>query len=103
MHLKAVNLFIALTLFSSLNLIQPANSFAKDKELTPEEVVAAHLKAIGPVEFLTTIKNRGMSGKSAVEFIQGGVGNMAGQAIMVSAGHNLSIILKFGGVDYPGE
>lgn len=76
---------------------------AKDKGLTAEQVVAAHLNSIGPKEVLASVKNRGISGQSLVSFIQGGVGKMSGQALVVSAGPNLALILKYGGAEYPGE
>jgi hypothetical protein len=101
MKTKAIKLFIAIALTFSLNLIN--GLFAKDKKFTPKEIIAAHLKAIGPSELLASIKNRGMSGKAAVEFVQGGVGTLTGQGMVVSAGHNLSIILKYGAAEYPGE
>jgi hypothetical protein len=102
MKLKAIN-FIAIALGVSLLLAQPGNAFAKDKGLTPDEIIAAHLKSIGTPDLLASIKNRGMIGKTSVEFIQGGVGTLAGQGIVASSGRSLSIILKYGGTDYPGE
>jgi hypothetical protein len=103
MKVKAIILLIAIALGFSLNLAQPMSSFAKDKELTPDEIVAAHLKSIGPPHLLAGIKNRGVIGKTSVEFIQGGVGSLAGQCTIASEGRSLSIILKYGGRDYPGE
>jgi hypothetical protein len=103
MKVKAINILMAIALGFSLSLALSEGSFAKDKGLAPEEVVAAHLKSIGAPELLASIINRGMRGKASVEFVQGGVGTLAGQCMVVSAGHSLSIILKFGGVDYPGE
>lgn len=96
-------LLLAFALCLSLSLTRSQRSFAKDKEITPEELVAAHLKSIGNPEFLASIKNRGMSGKASVEFIQGGTGTMAGQSVMLSEGSSLGIILKYGALDYPGE
>jgi len=103
MKVRAMNLSIAVALGLSLSLAWSESPFAKDKGLTPAEVVAAHLKSIGAPDLLASIKNRGMTGKTAVEFINGGVGNLAGQAILISSGRSLSIILKYGGVAYPGE
>ncbi len=104
MKVRAINPLIAIALCMSLCLAWPGSSFAKDKKLTPEEVVAAHLKSIGDPSLLASIKNRGMSGTTTVEFIQGGVGNLAGQCMLVSSGRSLSIILKYiGAVAYPGE
>jgi hypothetical protein len=103
MKVRAINLIIAIALGSSLSLAWCESSFGKDKGLTPEEVVAAHLKSLGAPELLAKIKNRGMSGTTSVEFIQGGVGTLTGQCMVISSGRNLSIILKYGSVDYPGE
>ena len=103
MKVRAMNLFIAIALGFSLSPARCESSFAKDKGLTPEEVVAAHMKSIGDPELLATIKNRGISGKASVEFIQGGVGTLAGTSMVISSGRSLSIILNYGGVDYPGE
>lgn len=103
MKRKAINFLIAIALGFALSLARSESVFAKDKKLTPEEVVAAHLKSLGTPELLASIKNRGMSGKASVEFVQGGVGTMAGQSMVISSERSLSIILKYGGVDYPGE
>ena len=103
MKVKAIILLIAIALGFSLSLERPGNSFAKDKELTPEEVVAGHLKSLGTPDLLASILNRGISGTTSMEFVQGGVGTLAGQCMVISAGRNLSIILKYGGVQYPGE
>jgi hypothetical protein len=103
MKVKAIKILIAIALGFALSLARSESAYAKDKKLTPEEVVAAHLKSLGTPELLASIKNRGMSGKTSVEFVQGGVGTMAGQSILISSGPSLSVILKYGGVDYPGE
>lgn len=104
MKVKAINLLIASALGFSLSLARSESSFAKDKGLKPEEVVTAHRKSIGDPELLARIKNRGMSGKTSVEFVNGGVGTLAGQSIVISSGRSLSIILKYSGaVAYPGE
>jgi hypothetical protein len=104
MKVRAINLLLAMALGLSLSLVRGECAFGTDKGLTPEEVVAAHLKSLGPPDLLASIKNRGMSGKTTVEFVTGGTGApLAGQCMVVSAGRNMSIILKYGGIDYPGE
>ncbi len=103
MKVRVVTLTITVALGFALSLARSENVFAKDKKLKPEEVVAAHLKSIGNPELLAGIENRGMGGETTVEFIQGGVGSLKGQSIVISSGRSLSIILKYGGVDYPGE
>lgn len=95
-------LLIAVLCFA-FSFCGPQSSYAKDSDMKPEELVAAHLKSIGSPEVLAGIKNRGIAGTAKVQFIQGGTGTMEGQALMVSAGPNLGFIMKFGGVDYPGE
>jgi hypothetical protein len=103
MKVRGINLLLAIALGIFFGLTRSENSFAEDKELTPEAVVAAHLKSIGTPELLASIKNHGMSGKTSVEFVQGGTGTLAGQCMVVSEGRSLSVILKYGGPDYPGE
>ncbi len=103
MRIRTIYLLTIVALGCSFSLLLSENSFAGSDELTPEEVVAAHLKSIGAPEMLAITKNRGMSGMTSVEFLQGGVGTLAGQCMVVSSGYNLSIILRYGGVDYPGE
>ena len=103
MKVKTINLLIVIALVFSLSLARPRSSFSKDKDLTAKEVVAAHLKSIGIPDLLASVKNRGMSGQTSVDFVQGGVGTLAGQGMVVTSGRNLSIILKYGGVQYPGE
>ncbi len=100
---KAISILVAIVLGFTLSPAWPETSFAKDTGLTPEEVVAAHLKSIGAPEVLERIKNRGTSGTTSVEFVSGGVGTMAGQGMVISAGRSMSIILKYTAVNYPGE
>ena len=100
---RAIHLITATALGCFFFVAPCENSSAKDKELTPEVIVASHLQSVGDPELLKSVINRGMSGKTTVEFLQGGFGALTGQFMVVSAGHNLSIILKYGGVDYPGE
>ena len=103
MKIKPI-ILIAIVLGFTLSQTSSGNSVAKDKGPTPEEVVAAHLKSIGAPELLTKITNHGVSGKTSVEFVQGGVGTLDGQFIIVAAGRKLSIILRYVGAPaYPGE
>lgn len=103
MKAKAIHLLFGIALCFSLSVAPGESSFAKDNKLTAEEVVAAHLKSIGDPELLARIENRGMSGKASVEFVQGGIGTLDGLCMVVTSGRNLSIILRYGAVDYPGE
>jgi hypothetical protein len=103
MNAKAIHIIIIIALGFALSLTSAESVLTKDKKLSPEEVVAAHLKSLGTTELLASIKSRGISGKASVEFVQGGVGTMVGQSVIVSSGNSLSIILKFGAADYPGE
>ncbi|MEJ2112078.1 MAG: hypothetical protein P8Z37_19650, partial [Acidobacteriota bacterium] len=103
MKARSIHFLIAITLGCFFSIVPYESSSAGDKGITPEEVVAAHLKSIGTPEALAKVKNRGMNGTTSVEFLQGGFGTLGGQCMVVSAGRSLSIILRYGGVDYPGE
>jgi hypothetical protein len=103
----AIRICVFLSTVALYLLSGPAGSgslFAKEMRLTPEEIVAAHLESLGSAEDLKSIKNRGMSGTVTVQFIQGGApGKMIGQSLLVSAGSNLGIIMRYGALEYPGE
>jgi hypothetical protein len=100
---KVFPILLAVALLISWNFNGSQNAFAKDPDLKPEQVVAAHLKSIGNPELLASIKNRGVGGDTIVNFIQGGTGKMIGQSLILSDGPSLAVILKYGTPDYPGE
>jgi hypothetical protein len=94
---------LVLILYFSLCAAQSEKSFAKEK-LSPEKLVAAHLKSIAGTEVLAKIKSRGFGGVASVHFLQGATGNVNdGQFLIMSEGHRLAIIMKFADLAYPGE
>jgi hypothetical protein len=90
-------------LIISFSLIGINMLLAKEKAMTAEQVISAHLKSIGPEDVLAGLKNRGIQGSSTVKFIIGGTGTMTGRAAIVSAGRNIAIRFIYSGLDYPGE
>ena len=80
MRVRAIQLLITIILGGFIGLSLRESLFSKDNELSPEEIVAANLKSIGDPGLLKSVKNRGMSGTTSVEFIQGGVGTLAASA-----------------------
>ena len=95
---------ISSLLYFVLCLTQSALLLGQTKELTPKELIAKHLRSIGKPEALTAIKARGMTGKAAVKFIQGGTGTVTdGQFTCVSEGRNLGMKMDFKDINYPGE
>ncbi|NLT64985.1 MAG: hypothetical protein GXX84_00110 [Acidobacteria bacterium] len=77
-------------------------SFAKD-EVTPQDVVAGHLRSVGTPEAIAAVKTLAFVGTTSVEFIQGMHGNMTGQSMCIADGNKLGIVLKYGDINYPGE
>jgi len=87
---------------------QPSVSFAgnstSDTELTPEKLIAEHVKSIGGPSLLASVQTRAFVGTTDVRFIQGMTGSIqGGLSTMVSEGNKLSFILKYDSVDYPQE
>jgi hypothetical protein len=79
------------------------NGYAKDP-ITPEQIVADHLKSIGSPEALAELKSLAVVGTSSVEFIQGMYGSMSGTSMCVSEGDKLAIVFKYNDINnYPGE
>ena len=71
--------------------------------MTAEQVIAEHVQSIGSPEALASLKTLAFVGTTSVDFIQGMYGKMNGQSMMVSDGKKVSIVLKFGDINYPGE
>lgn len=77
---------------------------AEEGVLTPEQLLARHVQSIGKPQALAAVKSRGLSGKAAVQFVQGATGRLTdGQFICVSEGRNIGMTMKFSDVNYPGE
>jgi hypothetical protein len=102
---KRMSCIIILTIACiSLCIVQSPNLAGQEKELTPTALVTKHLNAIGKPEALAQVKSRGLSGKAAVQFIQGGTGVVTnGQFLCVSEGRKLGIKMTFPDINYPGE
>jgi hypothetical protein len=101
MHIRQV--IWTVILCSCVALVCFDDSSAKDKKITPEEVVSNHIKSIGSEEVLAGIKSRAFSGSTSVNFIQGAVGNLTGQCEFVSEKQKLGILLKYTALEYPQE
>jgi hypothetical protein len=99
---KACGFILIACLCFSLLLTQSEASYAAE-DLTPEKVIAEHVKSIGRPEYIAKLKSRSFVGTSDVKFIQGASGEMSGTSMMVSEGPKLAIVLKYGDVNYPGE
>lgn len=77
---------------------------AEESVLTPAQLIARHLQSIGKPDSLATVRSRGLTGKAAVQFVQGATGQLTdGQFICVSEGRNVGMTMKFSDVNYPGE
>jgi len=69
-------------------------------EITPEKIVAEHIKSI---TVLSSIKSLTLVGTTKADFFQGGYGSMTGNSMVVSDGNKIGIVMKFTDINYPGE
>jgi hypothetical protein len=74
-----------------------------NEELTPEKLVAEHVKSVGRPALLAKIQSRTFLGASNFEFIQGMNGGKKGTAMFVSQGPKLAMVMKYDDINYPGE
>ena len=74
-----------------------------DDNPSPEQLVAEHVKAIGEQAVLSQVKSITFVGISDVNFILGMSGQMSGNAILVSEGSQIGVIMRFQDINYPGE
>lgn len=75
-----------------------------EEKLAPEDLIARHIKSIGGDSVLSSLQSTAFTGEASVHFIQGMQGKIVnGKSTIVSQGHNLSIIMKYNDINYPGE
>jgi hypothetical protein len=81
-----------------------SGSFAQEKKITVEELIAAHIKSIGNPGALKRIHSRWMSGSAAAKFVQGAAGDLgSGSFVIASENDKVGIRMIFGAINYPGE
>jgi hypothetical protein len=97
---------VCLMIFLLLPLAAAAadKSFAQEKKMTVDELVAAHLKSIGSPEALKGTLTRAVSGSASVDFLQGMYGSWKnGRFIFASEPNKSGLQMAFSIVNYPGE
>lgn len=87
----------------ALAFFQPGDTFGKDNELKPDELIARHIQSLGAPEIISQITSRSISGTSIFKFISGATGQMTGNAQWVSEKGQIGVVLRYGGTEYPGE
>ena len=65
-------------------------------KLSPEELVALHLKSIGEPEVLAGVKSIAFAGTYKVQFIMGGFGVQNGNVMFVSEGEKMALDMDYG-------
>ena len=73
------------------------------QKVTPEEVIAKHLEAIGPAEARKPGRSRVISGGSLMDIRSGGRGQATGVALIASRGEKVLIKADFDSPSYPFE
>lgn len=91
---------LTLALFTVTLLAAPSGD---DTKLKPEELTARHLDAIGSAEARAAVKSRAVAGTVTFTTRVGGVGNMTGEGMMLSASNRFRFGMKFPAVNYPSE
>jgi hypothetical protein len=74
-----------------------------DQKLTPAEVIAKHLEAIGPSDARVRASGKRIKGTCLLTVRQGGTGQVDGEAVMASQGNMNLITMTFNSPDYPYE
>jgi hypothetical protein len=90
--------------FTLILLLPLTAAPAQENRITPDELVAAHLKSIGTPEAIKAIKSRVISGLAAVRFIQGASGSYNdGGFVLASEPDRVGLVMKFNATEYPIE
>jgi hypothetical protein len=103
MSKKTVFTLFAVILCLSWGVAISETIFAADTDITPEKVVAGHLKSLGTPEKVAEIRSRVLNGLSTAQFVQGAGGIVRGEFLMASDTRRLGIVMKYDNVNYPKE
>lgn len=80
-----------------------ANALAVGDKITPEEIIAKHLEAIGSAEARAAVKSMTIIGTSKATFFGRGSGVAEGITVLASQGEKYLVAMKFNNPDYPFE
>jgi hypothetical protein len=100
------SIFCASTILSAFIFIQsgtPADASGQDRTLTARELVARHLRAIGPPEARAAVRNRALNGSVTVVFRLGSHGRHEGKFSFLSEGNKVRLGMRFSNTEYAGE
>jgi hypothetical protein len=101
--LPAAVVFCSL-LFTTQSIISYAEPPNANSELTPEKLIAEHIKSIGEPTTLSSVNSRAFFGSTDVEFVQGMFGSIKnGASSFISDGEKLQIVMRYGDLNYPAE
>jgi len=103
MSKRTVFALFAVILCLSWGVALSETLFAADTDITPEKVVAEHLKSLGTPEVVAGIRSRVLNGLSSAQFVQGAGGTVKGEFLMASNKLKLGIVMKYDNVNYPQE
>ncbi|MBV8858876.1 MAG: hypothetical protein JOZ02_18235 [Acidobacteria bacterium] len=76
---------------------------ARAQKMTPEELVAKHLAAVGTSEARAAVKSRLMAGRVTVTLRGGGSGQNTGLSLLFSKGDKSVIAMSFRNPNYPQD
>ncbi|MEW6209878.1 MAG: hypothetical protein AB1631_16050 [Acidobacteriota bacterium] len=76
---------------------------AQNKKLTPEELIANHIKAIGSREAIAASQTRAITGPVKLVRLIGTAAQLDGKGVMISAGPKYIFIMRFPTTEYPVE
>ncbi len=100
---RYVNLpFWAFSLLIAFSLV-PAEFHAKEPKLKAEDIVAKHLGTIGTPKARAAVKNRIVQATVQLCFRQGGLGQFAGKASILSEGRKIRFGTNYFYSLYPGD
>lgn len=81
----------------------PPSLFGAEPNLTIDQLVANHLKAIGSPDAVNAAKARQIDGSAHFEVVVGGGGKLDGKAALVSDGPKMKMGMLFNDPSYNGE
>lgn len=86
-----------------LLLVCEGGSGAVKTKLSPEELIARHLEALGSAQARSRRTSCQLLGASEFEIVTGGMGRLPGRATLITSERRFRMTIAFGVNEYPAE
>ncbi len=95
--------FAQATIVAALVAMLTVSAVGQNKKLTPQELIANHIKTIGNEEAIASLKTRAITGPVKLVRLIGTAAQLDGKGVMISSGPKFIYVMRFSVPEYQSE